>query len=176
VKLSPQMIHWGSVVIAAVGMLFVLNPMITTGAGSKYSFSNSMKGKALFKAVNVAPGKTGSGRVAIKNTGAQPIRIDLTQDQVSTGLMSSALQLRVYDTTSRRCIYPQRKTGACTAWGPWTAGTKLRRTPVLSKRGKSLWPRGESHALLVSWQLANTSPNSDQQRTAQFRLLWRGRT
>ena len=173
-KLSPAAAHWGSAVLAALIILMAINPMLSTGAKKKYGYTNSLKGKALFKATNVKPGALGGGSVIIKNTGAKPIRFNLTQDQVANSGIGKALVLRIYDKSAKRCLYPKRK-GACIRWAPWAGGAKLRKLPLLSLKGKKTWKKREKHEIQVQWQLGATSTNSDQGKTAQFRLLWTAR-
>lgn len=167
-----SIVHWLSAVAAAI-VLLVAIPMITTGATSGYRVSNSRKGVAVFNATNIKPGQVGSGRLLVKNSGTKPVTFRLTQDRVVNTGFGADLRLQVHDDTRNWCYYPVRRRGACSTWGLWRGGTKLTRVPLYSRRGAARWPARESHAFTVRWTLAAASPNTDQGRSATFRLVWR---
>jgi hypothetical protein len=139
-----------------------------------YRFTSSSRGKAIIKAKRVKPGQVGTARVTIRNTGRKPIRrMTITQDRVKQGGISSALQLQVYDASTRRCLYPRQfAKGACKQFKPWNGSKRLKKLPIKSKRGAG-WRPLETHVIQIRWRLAKTSPNRDQRKAASFRLVWR---
>jgi hypothetical protein len=168
-------VYWVTAVAGALVLLAVAHPLVSIGARSPYKIANSLNGKKVFSVVNAKPGSTGKGTLSLQNLGVKPFKVELTQDQVTNSGFGGALELQVYDVTSKHCLYPQKKKGACTAWGACSAGVKMRRVPVLSKKSTSLWPPKEKHSLNVVWRFSSTAPNTTQGQSASFRLQWRGR-
>lgn len=170
--------YWTSIVFGAAALIALVLPLVTTGATVQFGQSNSRNGRAVIVATDVVPGQTRSSSVTIANTGVQPIRFRLTQDRVAT-TFTSALRLRIYDTTTRRCIYPARASvGNCTAWGAWKGGRALTGYSIKGKpkvgttTPSTTFARGEKHSIRVSWYLLRTATNADQRRRGTFRLLW----
>ncbi|MCW2926530.1 MAG: hypothetical protein JWM86_498 [Thermoleophilia bacterium] len=193
----PRSAYWILVLAGAMVLLASANAVASSDRGFAGLFgrakapnatnkiSNSRQGKAVLTVRTTKPGLTGRGRVVLANVGAKPIRrLLLTQDQVKQGGVGKALQLQVFDSTTRKCLYPRPKLRPvrvgvappkeptrCLGWAPFNAGKALRRFSVPSRKGTT-WARGEKHAIDVRWRLDTSSPNTDQGRTATFRLLW----
>lgn len=189
--------YWAAATCSAVVLLLAASGAASSetfervsGRGkprSPYAVSNSANGKAVFRATNVKPGATGIGRVRLANRGRKPIRsVRLTQDKVVTSGISRALGLQIYDRTTKRCVYPavkppKPKRGKkprkitslpCRTWGPWQGGRALRNVALPARKGTAWKPR-EQHVLDVRWRLDASSANTDQSRTASFRLRWK---
>ena len=183
-------LHWASALLAAMVVLALAVPVLGVAAPwerakrkpSPYAMTNSLKGKAIISATAVVPGQSGRGKVVISNTGTRPFRsVKLTQAK-SSNPIGPGLELQVFDSTTKRCLYPlpklpKPKRGrpapkpprTCTAWAPWTAGGKLRNLAVPPTRGKTWRPR-ERHVVHVLWRLRSDAP---QGVTASFNLTWR---
>lgn len=143
---------------------------VTTG---RLSLSNNKQASAVFAASNVKPGDTGSSTVTLTNDGTIPVAVRLTQDQVSSSGVEASLGLKVHDATRNWCYYPVSQAGPCpAAFGAWKSS--LANLQLRSVSGATHWPAGESHTFTLSWQLALSSPNSDQGKTGSFRLVWDG--
>lgn len=151
----------------------------------RHKVSNTLNGKAMFNVQDLQPGWAGRKRVVLSNVGPQPFsRVTLTQDLVDDGGFSDALQLQIFDVSTKRCLYPrpsdaavQRRLRAtaplnCERWMPWDGHEDLRFMVVPGKDGTTFWQRAEQHLFFVRWRLAERSPNSDQGRRASFRLRW----
>lgn len=149
----------------------------------RHKVSNSLDGRALFNVQDLQPGWAGRRRVVLSNVGPQPFsRVTLTQDLVDTGGYSDALQLNIYDVTTQRCLYPRPPIDArlpravaeerrC-LWASWDAQDAVKFLAVPGRDGTPTWRRAEQHLFFVRWRLAPDSPNSDQGRSASFRLRW----
>ena len=188
--------YWACVLAGAFFLLAAANAAASSGLlerlngtakmRSPYSATVSQTGRAVVKTTAVKPGETGRGRVTVTNTGTRPIRkVLLTQDKVSTGGAGAALHLQVFDTTTKKCLYPRptlkkprpgtpapKEPRACGSWRPFTAGKALNKLQVPPRKGAA-WARKERHVIEVRWRLDPSSPNTDQGRKATFRLLWR---
>lgn len=150
------------------------NPANQVTAGT-LAMTNDKAATALFSADNVKPGDTGSQTVTVTNTGSIPMSVKLTQDQVTTSGIETSLGLKVHDQTRNWCYWPVSQAGACpAAHGAWNAAPTLLGFVVPATDGSSRWPAGQSHTFTISWELAPTSPNSDQGKTGSFRLVWDG--
>ena len=183
-------LHWASALLAAIVVLALAVPMLSIAspwsrAAKKpqpYAMTNSLKGKAIISAKSVRPGQTGTGKVVIANAGKKPFKsVKLSQAKASNPF-GTALQLQVFDTTTKRCLYPPPKLRKpkkgkpapkppkkCTAWAAWTGGAKLRNVPVTPRKGTT-WAPKEKHTIKVSWRIG---PDVPQRTTATFRLEWR---
>ena len=195
------------VVLGAVSVLTLMGTgvpidLITPSLGSSsaaakkprgntgFRMSSNRDGKAVFVARGVKPGAQGFGRVVITNSGRRQFRkVMLYQDAVRMGGMSRALQLQVFDRTTKQCLYPRQKVKRiqrrgrtkkftmtpvqCRTWGSFNVGNQLRSSSILGRNGTTVWKTRERHELEVRWRLLSTSPNSDQGRKASFRLRWR---
>lgn len=183
-------LHWGSAMLAAVVLIALAVPVLTMAApwgraakkAAPYAFTNSQKGKAIFSAAAVLPGQTGIGKLVISNTGTKPFRtVKLTQSK-ALNPFGAALTLQVFDTTTKRCVYPAPKLPkpkkgtpapkppkTCTAWAPWTGGAKLKNAVVAPRKGAT-WAPKEKHTIQVSWRIGADVP---QGTAASFRLDWR---
>lgn len=191
----PRPMYWMCVLAGAFFLLAAANAAASNGllerAGLRakkptpYKFTNTRTGKAVVVAKDVKPGETGTGRFTIANAGTKPIRfVQLTQDKVVHGA-GPALQLQVFDSTTKRCLYPRPKLPkarpgkkppkepkVCLSWKPFKAGKALSKLAVPPRAGKA-WKPKERHTIEVRWRLDPSSPNSDQGRTSTFRLQWR---
>jgi hypothetical protein len=195
---SARIGYWTCAVAMAILMLLAANAAASTnvfglvGARAKkpkpvaWKTTNSRLGKSVISMTGVLPGQQGSGRVVISNSGTKPIKkITLTQDQVQLGGFSPALQLQVFDTTAKKCLYPRPKLvkpkphkkpkpepKTCATWMPFTAGKALKGLVVPQLKGTT-WRVKEKHSIDVRWRLTTDSPPSDQGKSASFRLVWR---
>ena len=193
-----RLLYWMLAVAGAVLALMGASAAASSGAfdslvaeraGRKpvpNKFSNNRSGRAIITVKNALPGKQARGRIVIANVGSNPIKkVLLTQDQVKNTGIGSALQLQIYDVSAKRCLYPRPKLPkprpgkkplkeptVCKAWMPFKGGRALTKLQVPSIKG-AVWKRKEKHAIDVRWRLLPTSPNSDQNKTASFRLIWR---
>lgn len=150
------------------------NPANAVAAGT-LTMSNDKNATALFSASNVKPGDTGSTTVTVANTGSIPMTVQLTQDTLAGSGIESSLGLKVHDDTRDWCYWPVSQPGACpTGYGAWDARAALTGFTVPATDGSARWPAGQSHQFTISWQLAASSPNSDQGQTGTFRLVWDG--
>jgi predicted ribosomally synthesized peptide with SipW-like signal peptide len=150
------------------------NPSNAVTAGT-LSITNSKSGSSVFSAADVTPGDTGSGTVVVANSGSVPIAMQLTQDNVTATGIEASLGLKVYDQTRNRCYWPVDQVGACPAgYGAWNAAATLNAKALPATSGAAKWPAGQAHTFTISWQLAASSPNSDQGKTGSFRLGWNG--
>jgi len=193
----PRIMYWMSVLLGAITTIFATNAMAANGVFERMSgasgrkpvpnkISNNRSGKAVLVVKNAVPGTNGRGRVVLANVGSNPIRtVRISQDQVRSGGIGPALQLQVYDTTAKRCLYPRpkitkQKRGAkprpelttCAKWMPFNGGRALKSVHVPALKGTS-WKRKEKHAIDVRWRLDSASTNTDQGKSASFRLVWR---
>ncbi len=149
------------------------NPGNQVTAGS-IALGNDKSGASVFTAANVVPGDTGSSTVTITNTGTAAQSISLTQDTLAGTGIESSLRLQVYDQTRNWCYWPTNASGACAAWGNWDATGTLASLPLPATDGSARWPASQAHTFTISWQLAASSPNTDQGQTGSFRLVWDG--
>jgi len=150
------------------------NPLNSVASGT-LTMSNDKAATSIFTASNVKPGDTGSNTVTVANTGSIPMSVKLTQDLVTSTGIEASLGLKVYDQTRNRCYWPVDQAGACpVAYGAWNATSSLTAKSLPNSSGGSQWASGESHTFTISWQLAATSPNSDQGKTGSFRFAWDG--
>lgn len=138
------------------------------------ALNNDKDGVALFNATNAKPGDHGESTVTLKNTGTTPLAVALTQDQVVNGLAATSMKLQIHDAARNWCYYPTNAAGACTTYGSWSDATKLTSLSLRATDGGTHWAAGETHAYKVGWKLDTSSPNSDQGKTASFRLTWDG--
>lgn len=148
------------------------NPGSSVTAGT-LDLTNSKEAAAVFSASNVVPGDTGQDTVTITNDGTVPMTVLLSQDQLTATGIEASLGLKVYDQTRNHCYWPLDQPGACpAAYGAWDATASLTSLPVAASDGSPQWPAGEAHTFTISWELAATSPNSDQGKTGSFRFTW----
>jgi hypothetical protein len=136
--------------------------------------TNDRNGTALFEATGVKPGESGATTVTLKNAGSTPIAVTLTQDQVVNGFAASSMKLQIHDSARNWCYYPTSAAGACSGYGTWSDAAKLTSLALPATDGSAKWAAGETHAFRVGWKLDTSSPNSDQGKTASFRLVWDG--
>lgn len=150
------------------------NPGNSVTSGT-LTMSNDKAATSIFTASNVKPGDTGSNSVTIANTGSIPMTVRLTQDSVTSSGIEASLGLKVYDQTRNRCYWPVDQAGACPAsYGAWNATATLAAKTLPNTSGGTQWAAGESHTFTISWELAASSPNSDQGKTGSFRFVWDG--
>jgi hypothetical protein len=149
------------------------NPANAVAAGN-LAMTNSKAATSVFSASNVKPGDTGSNSVTITNSGSVTANVKLTQDSLTTTGIEASLGLKIHDDTRNWCYWPlPAAAGACGAtFGAWDASTTLTNFAVPNSSGTALWAASEAHTFTISWQLAATSPNSDQGKTGSFRLVW----
>jgi len=134
---------------------------VTTGT---LGLTNDKDAAAVITATGVIPGGTGSSTVKIKNTGANPLIVKLTQSAVVQNA-SNFLQIRIHDGTN--CVYPAA-TGACTAWGAWNGASTINGLNV------GTFAAAQEKTYTVSYQLDANSTNTDQNKTNTFALTWDG--
>lgn len=184
------MAHWTIALLAALAILALSVPMLSIASPweraakkrTPYAFTNSLKGKAVISANAVVPGQTGVGKVVIANTGTKPFKSVKLSQSAASNPIGSGLELKIFDTTTKRCLYPLPKLKkprkgrpapkpprTCTAWAPWTGGAKLRNVVVSPRAGK-VWKPRERHTIQVTWRLGLDAP---QGANATFRLEWR---
>jgi predicted ribosomally synthesized peptide with SipW-like signal peptide len=150
------------------------NPGNQVAAGT-LTMSNDKDATSVFTASNVKPGDTGSSTVTVQNTGSLPMAVALTQDQMSSTGIEASLGINIHDDTRNWCVWPVSQAGACPAgYGAWDATATLAGSSLPATDGSAKWPAGQSHTFTISWQLAASSPNSDQGKTGSFRLVWDG--
>lgn len=190
--------YWAAAVVAAVVLLAGSSALASSSVLERVGLrakkppakakqlTSSRPDRAIFTATDIRPGSTGSGRITVANVGRTHFRwLTLSQDRVVNTGIGSALQLQVLDVTTKQCVYPRTykvtKVGrkrikvpiqCSTAWGKWKAGASLRNFKLAARR-PGAWRAKERHVIEVRWRLLPTSPNSDQGRTASFRLMWR---
>lgn len=148
-----------------------------TGNGvASGSLTMTNDASAIFSATNIKPGDAPApSTVTITNTGSIPMAVTLTQGSVVNGFDPASLGLKIYDTTSSRCVWPTQSAGACGSYGAWSGAALTSGIALLANDGvASKWPAGQVHTFQVSWQLATSSPNTDQNKTASFQLVWDG--
>ena len=175
-QLSYRLVYGASVLVGAYLFFHLLmQPLSGIGAPQQWQVSDSQSGKALFSATGIRPGQMGSGALIMRNAGNQPFMLQLTQDLVINSGFGSNLRLAVYDSSTRRCLYPSNsaRRGPCTSTGTWNGARAMGHERILSRTGQIGWQRTEQHRILVTWALLRSSPNSDQGRLASFRLRWR---
>jgi predicted ribosomally synthesized peptide with SipW-like signal peptide len=151
------------------------NPGNAVAAGT-LTLGNNKSAASVFSATNVKPGDTGSSTVVISNTGSIPMSVSLTQDTLTSTGIEASLGLKVHDDTRNWCYWPlPAASGACGAsYGAWNASGTFSAFPIPATSGAAQWPAAQAHTFTISWQLATSSPNSDQGKTGSFRLVWDG--
>lgn len=149
------------------------NPGNSVTSGT-LTMSNDKNATSVFAATNVRPGDTGSSTVVVQNTGSVPMSVKLTQDTLSSSGIEASLGLKVYDSTRDWCYWPTNASGTCATFGAWDASSSLTNLALAATDGSAQWPAGQLHSFTISWQLALSSPNSDQGKAGSFRFVWDG--
>jgi uncharacterized repeat protein (TIGR01451 family) len=181
VRLAVTLLALG---IASAGIMagsFAAWTAQTSNAGNAVTagtlaMTNSKNATSVFSAATVKPGDTGSSTVTITNGGSVPMSASLTQDTITATGIEASLGLKIHDDTRDWCYWPlPAASGACgSSYGAWDASSTLTNLALPATSGAAQWPSGEAHTFTLSWQLAATSPNSDQGKTGSFRLVWDG--
>lgn len=150
------------------------NPGNSVATGS-FAITNSKPAASIFAATGVIPGGNGTSTVTITNSGSAPLAVKLSQDSLTATGVEASLGLKIHDDTRNWCVYPTAVAGACAAtYGAWNGTSTLTNRVLLATDGSVKWPVSQAHTFTLSWQLAATSPSSDQGKTGSFRLLWNG--
>lgn len=151
------------------------NPNNSVASGT-LTMSNDKNATSVFSAANIKPGDAPApSTVTVANTGSIPMAVKLTQGSVVNGFDPGSLGLKIYDTSSSRCVWPTQSAGSCAGYGIWSGAPLTTGISLLANDGiAAKWPAGQSHTFEISWQLAASSPNSDQGKTASFQLVWDG--
>ncbi|MEO6866656.1 MAG: hypothetical protein ABI200_01390 [Gaiellales bacterium] len=153
------------------------NPGNSVTAGTIQLDSSKPTGDWIFQAMDVLPGQSGSGAVTLTNNSAGPLTVSLTQDQLSSSGIEASLGLKIHDDTRNWCYWPVSQAGVCpAAYGAWDATSSITNRALSAAGGGAAWPTGEAHTFTISWQLAASSPNSDQGKIGSFRLRWNATT
>jgi predicted ribosomally synthesized peptide with SipW-like signal peptide/uncharacterized repeat protein (TIGR01451 family) len=147
------------------------NPGNAVTAGT-LAMTNDKPAAAVFSATNVKPGDTGSSTVTITNSGNIPMAVTLTEDTVTSTGIEASLGFQIYDAQRDWCYWPSNATGPCGSYGAWNGSATLTNLAIASSSGGARWAASEAHTFTISWQLAASSPNSDQGKTGSFRLVW----
>jgi hypothetical protein len=167
-------------------------------AKPKYAVTTNHATTPVFGITRAVPGDFGQGSLLVGNMGTEPARMAMTYLPVARSRLDGALQLSIYDVTTKQCYWPRPapprkvrkgkkllltypKANPCKGMGPWTAALRaatitpkgyspVTKAGTLTPKIKLLWKRKERHVLLVSWRLPDTVDNSGQQQTSTFRL------
>jgi hypothetical protein len=144
-------------------------------AAGTLTMTNDKNATSLFTATGAKPGDAPAPTtVTVANTGSLPMSVTLTQGTVVNGFDPASLGLEIYDSTRGWCVWPTQSAGACGSYGAWSGSPLTSGISLPATSGASQWPSGQSHTFEVSWQLAASSPNSDQGKSASFQLVWDG--
>lgn len=165
------------------------NNQVTAGTLTMYNSKGSGNPVLTTSVSNVKPGDSGSDNVTIRNDGSVDFSsIKLTQSSISdfTGDTSNTLQLKISDTTTGRCIWPEDDNDGCGTWGAWDGSSTMTNFTIKTAAGATETfdkdpdgagaGTGEAHVFNVAWRFTNggTSDNDSQGDTASFNLTWDG--
>lgn len=143
-----------------------------------------------------AAGDTGWARTTVSNAGTRRARILAQRIVRRTSALDRYLTLSVYDETTKRCLFPVRRSvrarapwrprmprarpsGPCTQRGAWSRLPTLYIPPrpvgPYVRRGVAelVWRRDERHSLLVRWGIDPAAPSSAAGATSAYVVRWR---
>lgn len=132
------------------------NNTISAVTSGSLTHTNSKDDQAVFNLPTMKPGDTVNGTLTLTNTGTLPAAFSLTETGSTNGFAGDNLSLTITNTTSGATVY----TGA---FGGLEDGTK--------KTLGTMQP-GAAATYRFSVQLASTTGNSDQGKTASAAYTW----
>ncbi|HYG92835.1 MAG TPA: TasA family protein [Nocardioides sp.] len=131
------------------------NTISAVTAGS-LSHSNSKADKAIFSLTNIKPGDTVNGTLTLTNTGSLPAKFSLTELSSVNEFAGANLSLTISDPAAGTTVYDG-------TFGGLVDGAK-------SELGT--WQPNEAHTYRFSVRLAQSTPDTDQGKTASASFKW----
>lgn len=118
--------------------------------------SNSKADQAIFNLANLKPGDTLNGTLTLKNTGSLSAAFSLTEVSSTDDFSGSNLSLDIVDSTAGTTVYHG-------TFGGLTDG---------AKNALGTWGAGDAHTFTFTVKLADSTPNTDQGKTASATYRW----
>jgi hypothetical protein len=141
----------------------------STGATTELGLSSSAAGAAVFSVSNLAPGGVRTGSITVTNTG-KPASVQLVAQNVrhdgppGSGDLSSALHLKVVDTTTASTLYDASLSGLATA---------VRVCGSTSSAGSCpQWANREAHTFTFTISLPRSVGNEFQATSVTADYVW----
>lgn len=132
------------------------NNSISSVTSGTLTHTNSKADQAIFALPTMKPGDTVNGTLTLTNTGSLPAAFSLTEVSSSNGFTGSNLTLAIVDTTAGETVYSG-------SFGGLADG---------DDQDLGTWAAGAAHAFKFTVKLAESTPNSDQGKTASAVYQW----